>query len=186
MDDSIYIPLFCEIEIFRNHHNHTNNYQKQQYKTTMKTNFASVLAFVPLLTIVTASEISDIYKKTLGNSDCTNIGLTDGHVLHATCTDPGVGKSADFDLELNDCFANYLGTLNHVTNGGFAGSCHSCHMDGTKLTCDCSTGHGSSKHNVVELNDWDVIQITEGSMYCGGTDGIEKRKLSKGSRFFRA
>ncbi|KAI1105748.1 hypothetical protein F4804DRAFT_110881 [Jackrogersella minutella] len=153
----------------------------------MKTNFASALAFAPLLTVVSAYEISDVYKKTLGNSDCTNIHLTEGHVLRANCVNPGYNKHMDFNLDLNTCFANYLGTLNQVPNGGFGGSCSPCAIDGTKLTCECSGGKGRSKrHNEVELNDWNVIQIQDGYLTCGNTDGLEKRASNKEARFFLA
>ncbi|KAI0380358.1 hypothetical protein F5Y04DRAFT_104101 [Hypomontagnella monticulosa] len=153
----------------------------------MKSNFASTLAFLPLLAIVSAFEVSDVYKKTLGNSDCTRISLTEGHNLHATCINPGYGTPYDFDLDLNGCFANYLGTLNRVTNGkgGFAGSCSSCHLSGTKLICECSAGRGrGTKHNEVELADWNVIQVKEGCLTCGSTAGIEKRAAGKNARFF--
>ncbi|KAI2627870.1 hypothetical protein GGS26DRAFT_122021 [Hypomontagnella submonticulosa] len=153
----------------------------------MKPTFASTLAFLPILTIVSAFEVSDVYKKTLGNSDCSRISLTKGHILHATCINPGYGTLYDFNLDLNGCFANYLGTLNHVTNGGFAASCSSCHVSGTKLVCECSAGRGrGTKHNEVELADWNVIQVNDESLTCGSTAGIEKRAAGAQARFFVA
>ncbi|KAI1414162.1 hypothetical protein F5Y13DRAFT_188689 [Hypoxylon sp. FL1857] len=155
----------------------------------MKANFSSTLAFVPLLALVSANEISDVYKKTLGNSDCTNIQLTEGHVLHANCENPGYGARADFELDLNECFANYLGTLNHVShgNGGFAASCSPCQMIGTKLSCQCSIGRDrGTRHSEVELNDWTVIQIQQNLIVCGSTEGIEKRAIGKEAQFFMA
>ncbi|KAI0837043.1 hypothetical protein F5Y06DRAFT_90700 [Hypoxylon sp. FL0890] len=155
----------------------------------MKTNFKTTLAFVPLLAFVSASEVSDVYKKTLGNSDCTNIHLTGGHVLHANCENPGYGERMDFDLDLNGCFANYLGTLNHVPNGngGFGGSCSSCQMIGTKLSCQCLIGGGhGTMHSEVELNDWDVIQVQQGLLTCGSSEGVEKRAIGREARSFTA
>ncbi|KAI2467569.1 hypothetical protein F4781DRAFT_303411 [Annulohypoxylon bovei var. microspora] len=155
----------------------------------MKTNFASTLAFMPLLSIVSAMEVSDVYKKTLGNSDCANIHLTGNHVLHANCERPGYGTHTDYELDLNKCFANYLGTLNYIPNGngGFGGSCSPCKMSGTKLVCECSVGrrHGT-RHNEVELNDWNVIQIQDAELTCASTEGIEKRAVGKEARLFAA
>ncbi|KAI1137385.1 hypothetical protein F5Y05DRAFT_88151 [Hypoxylon sp. FL0543] len=155
----------------------------------MKTKFTSTLAFVPLLAFVSASEVSDVYKKTLGNSDCTNIRLTDGHVLRANCENPGYGQRMEFDLDLNKCFANYLGTLNHVPNGngGFGGSCSPCQMIGTKLSCHCLIGGGrGTMHSEVELDDWNVIQVQQGLFTCGSTEGVEKRTVGKEARPFIA
>ncbi|KAI0149649.1 hypothetical protein F4776DRAFT_172816 [Hypoxylon sp. NC0597] len=155
----------------------------------MKTNFTSTLAFLPLLAFVSAFEVSDVYKKTLGNSACTNIHLTDGHVLHANCEDPGYGKRMDVDLDLNQCFANYLGTLNFAPhgNGGFGGSCSPCQMVGTKLTCQCLIGgNRGTKYSEVELNDWNVIQVEQDSISCASNEGIEKRAVGKQARSFIA
>ncbi|KAI1652993.1 hypothetical protein F4813DRAFT_285851 [Daldinia decipiens] len=153
----------------------------------MKTSFASTLAILPILTIVSAFEVADIYKTTLGKSDCTDIHLTEGHVLHANCVQPGYGSRADFQLDLNLCLANYLGSLNHVSNGGFGGSCNPCRMDGTKLICECSIGAGlGTQHNEVELNDWDVIQVHDESLTCGTPVGLEMRDAGKSARSFTA
>ncbi|OTA57453.1 hypothetical protein K449DRAFT_424833 [Hypoxylon sp. EC38] len=155
----------------------------------MKTTFTSTLAFLPLLALVSAFEVSDVYKKTLGNSNCTDIHLTDGHVLHANCDNPGHGTFMDVDLDLNQCFANYLGTLNFTPNGhgGFGGSCSSCQIVDTKLTCQCSMGENrGTKYTEVELNDWNVIQVQEDSLSCDSHEGIEKRAIGKEARFFIA
>ncbi|KAI1372319.1 hypothetical protein F4677DRAFT_265039 [Hypoxylon crocopeplum] len=153
----------------------------------MKTNFASTLAFIPVLTVVSAFEVAEIYKKTLGNSDCTNIHLTDGHVLRATCTDPATRSRHDYDLDLNNCFANYLGTLDHTPHGDFGPSCNSCHMSGTKLICECSAGAGrGTKHNEFELDNWWTVQINPDVMTCNMNTGIEKRSNGKEAQFFVA
>ncbi|KAL7623604.1 hypothetical protein AAE478_005156 [Parahypoxylon ruwenzoriense] len=149
--------------------------------------FSTTLVFIPVLTIVAASEISDIYKKGLGNSDCTNIHLTDRYTLHATCTNPGYGTSKDFSLNLNECFANYLGTLNHTPNGGFGGSCSPCTTSGTELVCECQVGEGhGTRYNAVDLGDWNTIQLSDGKLSCSDTSGVEKRAKSKEARFFIA
>ncbi|OTB02674.1 hypothetical protein M426DRAFT_24461 [Hypoxylon sp. CI-4A] len=148
----------------------------------MKTAIASSLAFLPLLAITSAFEVSDTYKKSLGNSDCTSILLEDAHVLRATCTDPGPRTKVDLTLDLNTCFANYLGTLNHVPHGsgGFAESCKFCHLDRTSLVCECSAGAGHGlRHSAVELADWNVIQFTEGKLYCDSTEGLTKRAAGR-------
>ncbi|KAI1806500.1 hypothetical protein F4811DRAFT_132393 [Daldinia bambusicola] len=152
----------------------------------MKTSIFSAVATLPLLTTVSAFEVADIYKTTLGSSDCTAIHLTEGRILRANCVKPGYGSRTDYSLDLNTCFANYVGSLNHVVNGGFADSCTACHMDGTKLICECLVGADRGiKHNEVELNDWNLIQVNEESLGCGSTAGIERR-AGKGARFFTA
>ncbi|KAI0106863.1 hypothetical protein F4814DRAFT_72194 [Daldinia grandis] len=153
----------------------------------MKTSFASVLAILPILTTVSAFEVADIYKNTLGNSDCTDIHLTEGHVLHANCIRLGYNSRADFQLDLNSCLANYLGSLNQRSNGGFGGSCNPCHMDGTKLICECSVGAGlGTRHNEVELDDWSFIQVHDDSLTCSSPVGLEMRGTGKSERFFTA
>ncbi|KAI1474520.1 hypothetical protein K445DRAFT_20922 [Daldinia sp. EC12] len=154
----------------------------------MKTSVVSTLAILPILATVSAFEIADIYKKTLGNSDCTAIHLTEGRILRANCVKPGYGSRADYNLDLNTCFANYLGSLNHVTNGGFSGSCAGCHMDGTKLICECLISPESGiKHNEVELDNWDLIQVNDDILTCGSDSvGLEMRGTGKAARFFTA
>ncbi|KAI8964619.1 hypothetical protein F5Y11DRAFT_79540 [Daldinia sp. FL1419] len=153
----------------------------------MKTSFVSALAILPILTTISAFEVADIYQKTLGNSDCTGIHLTDGHVLRANCVRAGYGSRMDYDLDLNSCFANYVGSLNHVANGGFAGSCTDCHMHGTKLSCECLLGAGRGvKHTEYQLDAWDVIQIDDDTMNCDSTKGLEMRDAGKSARFFTA
>lgn len=153
----------------------------------MKTSFASTLAILPILTTISAFEVADIYKTTLGKSDCTDIHLTEGHVLHANCVKPGYGSRADFQLDLNSCLANYLGSLSHVSNGGFSGSCKPCRIDGTKLICECSIDEClGTKHNEVELDDWDFIQVHEESLTCATLIGLEMRDTGKSARFFTA
>ncbi|KAI1459877.1 hypothetical protein F4805DRAFT_34505 [Annulohypoxylon moriforme] len=155
----------------------------------MKGNFVSTLAFMPLLAIVSAFEVSDVYKTDIGNCDCTDIHLIGNHLLHANCERPGYGLRMDYNLDLNKCFANYLGTLNYLPNGngGFGGSCSPCQMNGTKLVCECSIGKGQgTRHNEVELNNWNVIQIQDDQLACGSTEGLEKRAVNKEAQFFRA
>ncbi|KAK6949637.1 hypothetical protein Daesc_009720 [Daldinia eschscholtzii] len=138
----------------------------------MKTSVVSTLAILPILTTVSAFEIADIYKKTLGNSDCTAIHLTEGRILRANCVKPGYGSRS----------------LNHVTNGGFSGSCAGCHMDGTKLICECLISPESGiKHNEVELDNWDLIQVNDDILTCGSDSvGLEMRGTGKAARFFTA
>ncbi|KAI1491709.1 hypothetical protein F5X96DRAFT_630121 [Biscogniauxia mediterranea] len=151
---------------------------------------SSILFILPLLTSTTQArpfepessssftprmEISDSYKQTLSNPGCSDIRLEDGVVLKALCaaTNPAAKESS---LDLNTCFANYGGSLTRVTNGqgGFAGSCTSCQLSGTKLACECSTGAGGRlKHNDVELDDWDVVQVNDaGGLQCASTFGL--------------
>ncbi|KAI1463119.1 uncharacterized protein F4812DRAFT_463974 [Daldinia caldariorum] len=126
----------------------------------MKTSIVSAVAILPITT-VSAFEVADIYKTTLGSR-------------------------ADYSLDLNTCFANYVGSLNHVANGGFADSCTGCHMDGTKLICECLVGADRGiKRNEVELDDWNLIQVNEESLGCGSTVGFE-RSVGKSARFFTA
>ncbi|KAI1145040.1 hypothetical protein F4825DRAFT_444892 [Nemania diffusa] len=129
----------------------------------------------------------------LGFCGCQNLQLTDGHVLHGTCTNSGIDPSyrvpVDLSLDLNNCFANYLGNLNHVSNGGFSSTCSSCHMNGTKLACDCSIGKDlGRKHSEYELDDWRTIRMTSSdfNMDCGSTEGLEKRVDNKKARPFLA
>ncbi|KAI0599695.1 hypothetical protein F4775DRAFT_591150 [Biscogniauxia sp. FL1348] len=141
------------------------------------------LLFLPLIhalplsssPITARMEISDSYKQTLSNPGCTDIRLEDGSVLKALCaaTNPAASESA---LDLNACFANYGGALARVADGqgGFAASCTSCALRGTKLACDCGTGAaGRRKHSEVELDDWDVVQVNDaGALQCASTFGL--------------
>ncbi|KAI1755370.1 hypothetical protein F4782DRAFT_551621 [Xylaria castorea] len=156
----------------------------------MKTSFASTLASLPLLAIVSAFELPSYDKLSLGAAYCKNIHLTDGHVLQATCTNVAAEgmKAHDLSLDLNGCFANYMGTLNHVADGGFGASCKSCKMVGTKLVCDCLVGDSTTKHTKYELDDWRTIRMggEDFTMSCGSTDGLEKRVENKEARPFVA
>ncbi|KAI2604136.1 uncharacterized protein GGS25DRAFT_449447 [Hypoxylon fragiforme] len=154
----------------------------------MKLNIASTLAFLPLITVISATEVAGFLKNTLGNSDCTNIRLDDGHVLRTTCTDPEYKNRTDVSLDLNGCFANYLGTLNHAYNGNFAGSCSGCHMDKTKLVCECSKDEsGCTKHTEYELSEWHTVQVNPGGILaCDFNSGLEKRAKDKEARAFVA
>ncbi|KAI6090332.1 hypothetical protein F4821DRAFT_229090 [Hypoxylon rubiginosum] len=124
-------------------------------------------------------------KHSLGNSDFENFFLTDTYTLHATDN-----HNNDYTLDLNICFANYLGTLDHVTNlkGGFGGSCPSCAMNGTILSCECSMGEGlGTKHNEFQLDDWKTIQVAPGGILsCSDMPGVEKRLDNKSARLFVA
>ncbi|XDG08210.1 hypothetical protein ABKA04_007825 [Annulohypoxylon sp. FPYF3050] len=155
----------------------------------MKANFASTLAFMPFLAIVSAMEVSDVYKTDIGNCNCNNIHLTGNHVLNANCVRPGYGSRLNYSLDLNRCFANYLGTLNYIPegNGDFGASCGPCKMNGTKLDCECEVGKGrGTRHNEVELNDYSVLQIRDDILTCDSTADIQKRAVNKEARFFLA
>ncbi|KAI0912841.1 hypothetical protein F4824DRAFT_499570 [Ustulina deusta] len=159
----------------------------------MKANLASTLAYLPLLAIVSAFAIPYYEKMSLSSAHCQNIRLTDGHVLHATCTnpaqDPAITEPVDLSLDLDSCFANYLGTLNYVSDGGFSSSCSACHLVDTKLVCECSVGQGlGTKHNEYELNYWRTIRLTleDFNLQCGSTEGVEKRADNKEARPFVA
>ncbi|KAI1501577.1 hypothetical protein F5X99DRAFT_428336 [Biscogniauxia marginata] len=135
----------------------------------------------PSSSFVGRMEIADIYKKTLLNAPCTKIRLTDRYVLRATC-ESIMGPAVDTALDLNGCFANYLGSLARVRDGkgGFGGSCDSCELQGTKLACECRIGaeaNGGMRHSEVELDDWDVVQVNldTGLLQCMDTFGLEKR-----------
>ncbi|KAI8945630.1 hypothetical protein F4801DRAFT_115747 [Xylaria longipes] len=158
----------------------------------MKASFASTLASLPLLAIVSAFEVPWYEKLSLGDANCQNFHLKKT-VLHATCKNPArnpdEAKPVDLSLDLNTCFANYLGTLNYVSDGGYGSSCSWCHLVGTKLVCMCSVGgDGGTKYNEYELNNWRTIRLTGGdfTMHCGSTEGLEKRVDNKEARPFVA
>ncbi|KAI1296987.1 hypothetical protein F5Y03DRAFT_292211 [Xylaria venustula] len=158
----------------------------------MKVNFASTIASLSLLTIGSAYVLDPNEKLTLSEALCQNIHLTDNHILHATCTnigvDPRVGGPYDLTLNLDDCFANYEGTLSWLpgTGGGFSSSCKSCHMVGTKLACQCETGlkPNDFKYNEYELDNWRVLKMSyaDFNMRCVNTFGMEKRARHKAPR----
>ncbi|KAI0535177.1 hypothetical protein GGR58DRAFT_519640 [Xylaria digitata] len=159
----------------------------------MKASFASTLASLPFLATVLAFEIPWFEKLSITEAKCENIHLADGHVLHVSCKnpvwDPATTKPEELTLDLNGCFANYMGTLNLVRDGGFASSCESCHLDGTKLVCECSVGEGlGTKYTEYELDFWRTVRVEgpELQINCGGTEGLEKRVNNKNARPFIA
>ncbi|KAF2967664.1 hypothetical protein GQX73_g5905 [Xylaria multiplex] len=159
----------------------------------MKASFASTLASLPFLAITLAFEVPWFSKLSLSQANCENLYLEDGHILHVTCTnpiwDPKTTPPEDLTVNLNDCIANYMGTLNFAYNGGFASSCESCKMDVKKLVCECSAGEGlGTKHTEFDLDNWRVIRLRAPVLQisCGGSEGLEKRVDDKNALPFIA
>ncbi|KAI5857365.1 hypothetical protein GGS23DRAFT_600853 [Durotheca rogersii] len=154
---------------------------------------AAALVFIPILTGVDAMGLAQIFKNGLGNSDCSDIHLTDRYTLHAICKDPEHRNYKEFSLDLNACYANYLGTLNRVDGGGgFGASCSPCSMSGTNLTCECAIdGSGATRHTEVDLGGWRAVQVANGQLSCSNMDSFdvepgEKRAVTKEAQFFVA
>ncbi|XXG99657.1 hypothetical protein Hte_005998 [Hypoxylon texense] len=146
----------------------------------MKASFAFSLAF---LSVVSAFEIADIYKPNIGKVDWDDLYLEDKYVLHATWS------GHEYTLDLNNCFANYEGSLTHILdgNGNFGQSCPSCAMNGTVLTCECSKGEGlGNQHNEFQLDDFKTLQFSDSEFTCTDMYGMEKRDDNKGARLFVA
>ncbi|KAJ8129381.1 hypothetical protein O1611_g4251 [Lasiodiplodia mahajangana] len=150
----------------------------------MKAILASGLISLSLFTGALAFEVPWYDHMSLGDAQCKNYTL-DGHIFHASCKDTEFQDSdyVDMSIDLNGCFANYDGNLNYVINGGYSSSCNPCHLNGTKLECECGIGgpKGGTKHNEVELNSWRTIMVTwpatgNPAMVCEDTTGIEKRE----------
>ncbi|KAI0425141.1 hypothetical protein F5Y09DRAFT_352663 [Xylaria sp. FL1042] len=144
----------------------------------MKISFASILASLPCLAFVSAREIPTFEKMSISDAQCEDIHLVDNHVLHATCKnpylDPAHTSPQDLEMDLDDCFANYKGTLNNLMwgPGGFSGSCIACFVtDDIKLVCQCYTGEGrKTKYNEFDLDNWRVIKLTleDFNLRCAG------------------
>ncbi|KAI0441737.1 hypothetical protein F4803DRAFT_551867 [Xylaria telfairii] len=151
-----------------------------------------IFTSLSLLAVASAFELAWYDKIPLWQASCKNIVLTDGHVLRATCTnpaiDPATAQPTDLSIDLNTCFANYLGHLVYVPDGGFGSSCNSL-LNGTKLIAECSAGQNQgSIYNEYELDDWHTIRMSGGDfvMQCGPMDGLEKRADNKQARPFVA
>ncbi|KAI1184574.1 hypothetical protein F5B17DRAFT_433421 [Nemania serpens] len=165
----------------------------------------STLASLPLAALVSAFEVPGWEKMSLRDALCKNVHLTDKYVLNADCTnpyDPPPLQTRSISLDLNKCFANYLGTLNYVQDGGFGASCDECHLEGGdayNLVCQCDMGDGTNKNmnTTYKLGDWKTVRIEgcAGCQYCGpcnlnpschSSDYIEKRSEDKKARNFLA
>ncbi|KAK8093975.1 hypothetical protein PG997_000660 [Apiospora hydei] len=101
-----------------------------------------------------------------------------GNELTALC-DMAIGSIAT-SLDLNDCYANYQGTLTPASMGQFTDSCTNRqlanYLDGSQpkpqpiLSADCSEGAGKpTQHNEVNLAD--LIQNNNGLLQCLGNQG---------------
>lgn len=104
----------------------------------------------------------------LGSAQCQNVRLTDKYVLQADCTSPSSAppdklSRTHLNLDLNNCFANYKGTLNRAKpGGGFGASCPSCTLDDKyTMHCDCETGNGNETMKTeYDLNNWHPVRIS--------------------------
>ncbi|KAI0104738.1 hypothetical protein GGR51DRAFT_572681 [Nemania sp. FL0031] len=151
----------------------------------MKAARASSLLFLSLFANVLAMEIPFYEKQSLTDANCENIQIKDNHILTATCTEKDFSMpfTVDASLDLNDCFANYMGTLKLVyQGGGFSSSCDKIGLvNKTKLVADCGKGKengGGTIHNEYELDNWRVIRLglSHFNMSCSSTEGIEKKE----------
>ncbi|KAI0198230.1 hypothetical protein F4808DRAFT_436929 [Astrocystis sublimbata] len=157
----------------------------------MKLAFVSALAS---LALVFGFEVP-YWEKWLIMAGCRDLTLL-GSTLSATCTHPWHDAEpnefpqvdTNYSIDLNQCFANYNGQLNHVPNGGYFASC-SCKLTGTKIVCQCWDKHHKLADTDYELDDWRTIQMSayDYNMACGGTGAIEKREADgKEARAFIA
>ncbi|KAI0401139.1 hypothetical protein F4802DRAFT_601413 [Xylaria palmicola] len=165
----------------------------------MKATTASQLASLALYSLVSAFEVPLWEKMSLSDAHCEDINLTDSYILHARCvsvSSPSWDLNSppkDISLDLNKCFANYMGTLNFVPDGGFGTSCPECTIDDKKnLVCKCGIGAGMGyKETTQGLNDWRIIRVaglgnSEIEMSCHQDIGIQKRADDKEARPFVA
>ncbi|EED84477.1 predicted protein [Postia placenta Mad-698-R] len=77
----------------------------------------------------------------------------DGQNLVATCTADD-GSQVSSTLNLDDCVANYGGTLNCVPRGEFSYSCDvaSCGLTGGEyMECYCGNGQSGQTASIVDL-----------------------------------
>ncbi|EED84853.1 predicted protein [Postia placenta Mad-698-R] len=77
----------------------------------------------------------------------------DGQNLVATCTADD-GSQVSSTLNLDDCVANYGGTLNCIPSGEFSYSCDvaSCGLTGGEyMKCYCGNGKGGQTASIVDL-----------------------------------
>ncbi|KAI1196132.1 hypothetical protein F5X97DRAFT_325807 [Nemania serpens] len=161
------------------------------------------LSTLASLALVSAFEVPFWEKMSLSSASCRNVHLTDKYVLNADCANPSDPPPMEWrgiSLDLNKCFANYLGTLNYVQDGGFGASCSDCRLEGDNhdLVCQCDKGDGTgNKNTTYALSDWKTIRIEgcAGCQYCEKcvlnpschySDGIEKREEDKTARSFFA
>ncbi|KAI1159472.1 hypothetical protein F5B18DRAFT_655590 [Nemania serpens] len=133
------------------------------------------LSTLASLALVSAYEVAPVEKMSLRDALC---------------------KNQPINLDLNQCFANYLGTLNYVQDGGFGSSCDECYVDDSddtkyNLVCQCDTGADSTMNTTYALGDWKTIRI-QGclgcqacskecnlAIGCHNSDYIEKRAEDK-------
>ncbi|KAI0426270.1 hypothetical protein F5Y09DRAFT_319330 [Xylaria sp. FL1042] len=153
----------------------------------------TTIAFLPLLPFALATV--DPENMSLKDANCDEISLDDQYTLQATCPNPYGYNPPEWrvELSLNQCFANYLGTLNYVPHGNFGQSCSDCHLDNYILTCQCGIGEGKgTKEATYNLNDSGTIKLMAETwnftMECHGLYDFtnQKRTDAKEARLFVA
>ncbi|KAI0503242.1 hypothetical protein F5B22DRAFT_558798 [Xylaria bambusicola] len=134
----------------------------------MKTTFSSALAclaFLSFLGLASSIVIPPEDKINLEHAPCQNIRLEGQYVLRMdNCTSARFPEThVNLSVDLNDCLANYRGTLNKVDkDGGFGATCPKCTIGKRyMLECQCNTGNGNeTMTSTFDMNYWRNIRIS--------------------------
>jgi hypothetical protein len=97
-------------------------------------------------------------------ASCNGISLN-GSVLDASCYSIS-GQLAATSLDLNTCITNNDGIAAFETNGGYYGSCNSCALNGTVLSCKCYDFYGQARPTSININNH--VGNCNGVLTCGG------------------
>ena len=95
---------------------------------------------------------------------CNGLSLH-GSVLDASCYAIS-GQLEATSLDLNTCITNNDGIPAFQTNGGYAGSCSDCALNGTVLSCQCYDFFGQSRPANINVNNH--VSNCNGVLTCGG------------------
>lgn len=87
-----------------------------------------------------------------------------GDVLSASCG-TGAGQSLPTTLDMDTCVTNSNGQFAWQVNGGYAGSCNGCSLNGTVLTCNCYPENGPAAATAIDTNT--NISNCSGTLTCG-------------------
>lgn len=108
--------------------------------------------------------------QTKGNfiGSCSNTVLK-GTILTADCKNRNQ-EIQNARLDLNRCYQNSNGSLNHVRNGNFGNSCDQCELTNltgwtANLTCQCKNDDGNVGEVTINLNEF--IDNRNGHLWCG-------------------
>ncbi|CAL1709400.1 unnamed protein product [Somion occarium] len=110
--------------------------------------FSPLVSLVGLIVAVMSNQVLAATNATNAADNnfaasCSRIGLSDGHILTATCGD-GHGNNVASSTDLNFCIANAGGNLRCQVNGNYLASCGGCSLQGTFLQCSCGGVSGEA------------------------------------------